>query len=117
MFPRAFENNSLCKIWAGGGGEGANKVYYGEFENRELASFKNTINTLCLSLQNFAKSLFSFSPGTYNGSKRNWKQCLCKLLEGQTKSIMVLLILANFSNLSKSCTLTRRHEMFSLGEH
>ena len=27
--PRAFENNSLCKIW------GANKVYYGEFENRE----------------------------------------------------------------------------------
>ena len=27
--PRAFEHNSLCKIW------GANKVYYGEFENRE----------------------------------------------------------------------------------
>ena len=30
MSPRAFENNSLCKIW------GANKVYYAEFENREL---------------------------------------------------------------------------------
>ena len=29
IFPRAFENNGLCKIW------GADKVYYGEFENRE----------------------------------------------------------------------------------
>ena len=26
---------------------------------------------------------------------RNWKQCLCKILGGQTKSIMVYLILAN----------------------
>ena len=31
---KAFENNSLCKIW------GANKVYYGEFENRELQQAK-----------------------------------------------------------------------------
>ena len=30
MFPRAFPNNSLCKIW------GANRVHYGELENREL---------------------------------------------------------------------------------
>ena len=28
LFPRAFENNGLCKSW------GANKVYYGEFENK-----------------------------------------------------------------------------------
>ena len=28
---RAFENNGLCKMW------GANKVYYGEFENREFS--------------------------------------------------------------------------------
>ena len=27
--PKSIENNDLCKIW------GANKVYYGEFENRE----------------------------------------------------------------------------------
>ena len=32
----------------------------------------------------------------YDGPKRNWKQCLCKILEGQTKSIMVFLILAYF---------------------
>ena len=30
IFPRAFCNNSLCKIW------GANRVHYGELENREL---------------------------------------------------------------------------------
>ena len=29
IFPRAFENNSLCKIW------GANKVYYGAFETKQ----------------------------------------------------------------------------------
>ena len=31
MFPRAFENNGLCKIW------GANKVHYGDLEERELS--------------------------------------------------------------------------------
>ena len=30
MFPRAFHDNSLCKTW------GANRVHYGELENREL---------------------------------------------------------------------------------
>ena len=29
ILPGAFKNNGLCKIW------GANRVYYGEFENRE----------------------------------------------------------------------------------
>ena len=29
-FPRAFENNGICKTW------GASKVYYGECENREF---------------------------------------------------------------------------------
>jgi len=29
VFPRAFQNNSLCKIW------GANRVHYGQLENRE----------------------------------------------------------------------------------
>ena len=39
--------------------------------------------------------VFLFSLGTYNSPKTNWKQCLCKILEGQTKGIMVFLILAN----------------------
>ena len=40
--------------------------------------------------------------GTYNGPKRNWKQCLGKSLEGQTKSIMVFLILANSTTTEKN---------------
>ena len=32
IFPRVFHNNSLCKIW------GANRVHYGELENREYIS-------------------------------------------------------------------------------
>lgn len=39
---------------------------------------------------------FFFSPGTYNGLKRKWKQCLWKILEGQTKSIIAFVILTNF---------------------
>ena len=39
--------------------------------------------------------VFIFSLSTYDPT-RNWKQCLCKIiLEGQTKNIMVFLILAN----------------------
>ena len=56
-----------------------------------IGQFQKCHDTLCLSLQNFAKALFLFSHGTYNGPKRHWKQCLCKILEGQTKSIMVFL--------------------------
>ena len=37
----------------------------------------------------FVYVLLLFSLGTYNGPKRNSKQCLCKILEGQTKSITV----------------------------
>ena len=42
------------------------------------------------------KQCFYFLLGLYNGPKRNWKQCLCKILEGQTNSITVFLISANF---------------------
>ena len=48
-------------------------------------------NTLCLSLQNFAWALFPVFLGTYNGPQRDWKQCLCKILEGRAKSFMVFL--------------------------
>ena len=33
ILPGAFKNNGLCKIW------GANRVYYGKFENRECTGF------------------------------------------------------------------------------
>ena len=46
--------------------------------------------------QKFALALFYFLLGlVHNGPKRNWKQWLCKILEGQQKSIMVFSILAN----------------------
>lgn len=34
IFPRAFEDHNLYKIWA------ENRVYYGQFENRELGCVK-----------------------------------------------------------------------------
>ena len=50
----------------------------------------------CLSLHDVAfinkHCCYLFSLGTSSGSKRNWKQCLCIIL-GQTKSIMVFLII------------------------
>ena len=60
-----------------------------------ISQYQKYHNTFCLSLRNFAKALFLFSLGTYNDPKRNWKQCLCKIFEGQKKSIMIFLILAN----------------------
>ena len=38
IFPRAFRNNSLCKIW------GANRVHYGELENREWGYYSRLPN-------------------------------------------------------------------------
>ena len=34
IFPRAFHNNNLCKIW------GAERANYEQFENRELTIFQ-----------------------------------------------------------------------------
>ena len=73
-----------------------------------ISQYQKYHNTLCFSLQNFAQILILFSLGTYNGPKRNWKQCLCKMLEGQTKSIMVFLILANITQpLISLCSVSR----------
>ena len=65
------------------------------FACNKISQYQKYHNNLPLCFQNFAEALFLFSLGTYNGPKRYWKQCLCKILEGQTKSIMVFLILAN----------------------
>ena len=40
-------------------------------------------NSPCLSRQNFKEALFLFSFGIYHDPKRNWKQSLKKMLEGQ----------------------------------
>ena len=32
---------------------------------------------------NFAKSLYPISPGSYSLSKRNWRQCVCRILRGK----------------------------------
>ena len=37
ILPGAFKNNGLCKIW------GANRVYYGELENREWSSVEHFV--------------------------------------------------------------------------
>ena len=58
-----------------------------------LASIKNTI--ILFVCPSEAEALFLFSLRTYNGPKRNWKQFLCNILQGQTKSIKVFLIVAN----------------------
>ena len=50
---------------------------------KQLATPENTItfhNTLCLATQNFAKALFSVSLGAILTPKRNWRQCLRKIL-------------------------------------
>ena len=62
------------------------------FNSHQLTTTENTItyhNTLCWSLQHFAEELSLVSLGSLNGPKRNWKQCLCKIFEWPTKSIMV----------------------------
>ena len=56
MLPGAFKNNGLCRVW------GPNRVYYGEFGNRECKfvsltlrkdsanfSFKDFFERVCLS--------------------------------------------------------------------
>ena len=69
----------------------AKDLMYG-FRFWSIDHSRNTVtyhNALCLSPQNFAEALSSVWPGSQNGPKGNWKQCLCKLLGRQTKSIMV----------------------------
>ena len=48
-----------------------------------LFCWSKTIRRLHI-FQNFAKPLFLISPGYYSGPKRNWRQCLCKILGEQT---------------------------------
>ena len=59
-----------------------------------IGHFLKCHNTLCLSLQNFSQLLLLFSLGTTVSPRRKWKQCVCKFLGGQIKSIMVFLKVA-----------------------
>ena len=56
---------------------------------RSIGHFGKYHNTLCLSPHILHKPLFLFSLGTIVSPRRSWKQCLCKILGGQTKSIMI----------------------------
>ena len=63
-----------------------------------IGHFQKYCNTLCLSLQNLAQVLLSFSLGIIVSPRGKWKQCLCKIFEGQTNSIMVFLKVVYFSS-------------------
>ena len=55
--------------------------------------YYNYHNALCLSLQNFALALSSVSLKGHFNSQEKLKQCLCKILGWQTKSIMVCYVI------------------------
>ena len=55
--------------------------------------------------KSFAYELFLFSLRIYNGPKRNWKKCLCKLLEGQAKSMRI------FAYMELNALVLRRKQM------
>ena len=65
------------------------------YEQKVVGHFQKFHNTLCLSLQNLSQLLLLFYLGTMVSPRRKWKQCLCKILGGQTKSIMVFLKVAS----------------------
>ena len=71
-----------------------------------ISQYKKYHNTLCLSTQNFAETLFPVSFGIIVSPKRKYKQCLCNILGGQTKCIMVFFVLAN-SPAFRLCLYTR----------
>ena len=62
-----------------------------ERKKEKMTTPENTIsnhNALCLSPQNLHKHCLQFLLGPIS-PKRNWRQCVCKILGWQTKSIMV----------------------------
>jgi len=65
-------------------------------EQKVIGHFQNFDNTLCLSLRNLSQLLSLFYLGIIVSPRRKWKQCLCKILGGQTKSIKVFLKVAHF---------------------
>ena len=69
-----------------------------EFYKDRIGHFQKYHKTLCLSLQNFAQVLLLFSLGAIVSPRRKWKQCLCKNLEGKTKTIMVFLKVAYWNS-------------------
>ena len=66
--------------------------YFKTNVKKGLTTTENTITyhyALCFLPQNFAWALFSVSLGATSTPKRNWRQCLRKILGWQTNSIMV----------------------------
>ena len=59
-----------------------------------MGNFQKLHNTLVCPSKIFHKYCFHFSRATIVSPRRKWKQCLCKILEGPTKSIIVFLKVA-----------------------
>ena len=81
-------------------------IYYTCDTTLELITPENTItylNTLCLSPQILHKHCFPVSLGAILTLKRNWRQCLCKILKRQTKSIMVCYDISGVVNTLCQC--------------
>ena len=79
-------------LWRGKLVEDKERIRDRDFSHRQLTTPENTItyhNAPRLPPQHFAQALFSFSLWAILTPKRNWRQCLCKILEWQTKSIIV----------------------------
>ena len=69
-----------------------------------IATFKNTL-ILFVCLAKFCTSIAFMFSWDQVSPRRKWKQCFCKILEGQKNSIMVFLKVAywDFNFISTSC--------------
>ena len=65
-------------------GEGNEKV----FSKKAIRHLHISHNTPCLPPKILHNLLIFISPGYYSRPKRNWKQCLCKILRGQIRCIL-----------------------------
>ena len=72
------------------------RCWYSFTDLGRIGLYKKYHNTLCLSTQNFAWTLFPVSFGIILSPKRKYKQFLCKILSGQKKSIMIFFVLTNW---------------------
>ena len=69
----------------------------------QLSTSENTItyhNALFLSLQNFARALFSISLGAILTHKRNWRQCLCKIRGDKQRAWWYVMVFSGVVNIS-----------------
>ena len=66
------------------------KSFVSKYQSK-IGHFQKYHNTLCLSSRILHNYCFYVSLGIIVSPRRKQKQCLCKILDGQTKSVMVFL--------------------------